>query len=146
MTARFWVCAILGIIASLAAAILRERQQRRRKRHLEAAVRVRTVELECERSRQKNRNQILEMMLANHSLGDVLDHVANLVTADAPGTICAILLRHDARIHVAAAPGASAFLLEALQTPHAVPFEVWKGAADFLRPSTIPRGRSLCPG
>jgi len=134
MTARLWVNAILGIIVSMAAAILRERQQRRGKRHLEAAVREKTEELDREQSRQGNRNQILEMMLANQSLGTVLDHVANLVTADSPESICAILLRHGTRIHVAAAPGASASMLEALETPYAVPFEIWKGAADFLAP------------
>jgi len=137
MTTRFGVFAFLGLIAGVVAICLRVRDLRhsRRERGLEKAVRERTEELERERLRETSRSRILEMMLSNEPLGAVLDHVADLVTAETPGSICAILLRQRERIHVATAPGAPAGMVEALQAPHALPFEVWKGAAEFFSPA-----------
>ncbi len=145
MTARFWVTAALAAITVAAILFLRARELRysSRSRSLENAVRQRTEELERERFREKSRNRILEMLVTNQPLGAVLDGIAELVLAEAvsgqeSAVICAILLRQSDRPCVGAAPGAPNELVAALQTPHAVPFEVWKGTTEFRHPALDP--------
>jgi diguanylate cyclase (GGDEF)-like protein len=140
MTARFWAMAVLGVIAALVVFLLRARDLRHYRlfRGLEDAVRQRTQELEREKTRDKCRNRILEMLVTNQSLQAVLDVIAQLVTAEAPEMVCAIVLRQSDHAMVASAPGAWPELLTALQAVHAVPFEVWRGATETHAPLLDP--------
>jgi len=144
MTAVFQSFAIClsGAVAT-GAFLLCSRRQSHRERGLEKSVRQRTEELERERSREKARNRVLEMLVSNRPLGVILDHIAQLIRAEAPGSVCAIMLRQGDRCHVATAPGASPALLAALETPHAIPFEVWRGWTDFRAPASDPAWKIL---
>jgi diguanylate cyclase (GGDEF)-like protein len=139
MTAAFESFAIcLSGAVAIGAFLLCFRQQTRRERGLERSVHQRTEELERERSRERARNRILEMLVTNRPLGVILDHIAELIRTESPGAVCVIALRQGDRTDVATAPGASPGLLAALETAHAIPFEVWRGWTDFRAPASDP--------
>ena len=76
----FW----FGLAALLCGTIagawrIRERAHRQRESELAAAVRDRTMELDQERVRETDRSRILEMLVANESLGRVLDATLALI-------------------------------------------------------------------
>jgi diguanylate cyclase (GGDEF)-like protein len=143
-----WAPGLSGaaVLAVLLLFCFQSRRRTRRERWLEGAVRQRTIELERERSREKSRNRILEMLVTNQPLGVVLDHVAQLIRAEAPEVVCAFALRHGDRCHVASAPGASPGMLAALQNAHAIPFEVWRGWTDFRTPASDPAWKIFIDG
>ena len=138
--ADLWLLIMISLVAAALLSLLRvrNRQHLDRERRLEIAVDLRTAELRQERTREKRRTQILEMVVANQPLRLVLDAVAHLIAAEIPGASCAILLHKGDRFDIAAAPGVPAAWIEALKTPHAIPFEVRKRACVFESPVTDP--------
>lgn len=129
------------VLAILIAWLNLRRKHRHRERDLEEAVRARTEDLEREQARESARGRILEMLLSNRSLGCVLDAIANMLRQELPGAHAAILLKQRDGWSVAAAPGLSAGFTDALDRPHAVPFEVWKQPCFFDDVETNPAWR-----
>ncbi|MDQ1474258.1 MAG: hypothetical protein QOJ99_5738 [Bryobacterales bacterium] len=110
----------------------------RKERGLEDAVRQRTDELDRERLREKAQNRVLGMLVSNQSLGSVLDAIAAMARSEIPDCHCVILLRQADSYRVGAAPGVPASWLSALQSPYAIPFEVWQRACSFRAPGLEP--------
>lgn len=116
----------------------RERRHRLRQRELALAVKERTEEIRQQSVREKERNHILEMLVSNEPMGTVLDRALNLLKAEAPETVCAILLRQGDCCRVAASSGFPGDWLSAIQAPGTVPFEVWQGALRWHCPAGNP--------
>jgi diguanylate cyclase (GGDEF)-like protein len=103
-----------------------ERLHSRQQKILEGAVRDRTVQMDSERLREKERNYVLELLLSNQPLGTVLDAAVRLIHSHGPKAPCAILLRRPkGGFLVGAEIDCPREWLTALNTPHALPFEVW---------------------
>jgi diguanylate cyclase (GGDEF)-like protein len=136
MSRWFWLGSTA--LAVLVAWRVNERSHRRREGLLRLAVAERTQDLDRERLRERERNQILEMLVANEPLGTVLDAVTRLIRAECPKAWCAILLKRGDGCQVAAAAGLSREWLLALRIPHAVPFEVWRKSLLGQQPARDP--------
>jgi len=152
-TRLFWsYLALLPGAMLFAAWRAREKNHRLRQKELARAVDERTEEIRRQREREREKNQILEMLVANEPMGSVFDRTLHLLKNEAPETMCAILLRHGAGCRVAASSGfseaSSAFpqdplgfaegWLRALQFPRAVPFEVWQAPLSWQNPGDNP--------
>lgn len=127
LSAWFWA-GLCILVAATGAVAWRsnERAHRLRERTLELAVTQRTADLDQERRRERERNQILEMLVANEPLGTVLEAVLRSVRSQCPDALCAIVQKRGDGCQVLTAPDLPAEWINALRAPHAVPFEVWR--------------------
>jgi diguanylate cyclase (GGDEF)-like protein len=129
----------MGSLAILAFATwrVRDRAHVQREKQLGEAVSVRTVELEKERQREKARNRIFENLVSNQSIGEVLDGVAELLCDQIAGGTAVILLKNAAGWYVAGAPRClkSDGWVAALETPAAIPIEIFEGPWLCLAPA-----------
>jgi diguanylate cyclase (GGDEF)-like protein len=134
---------LIVVITAIAVATFR---RLRHNRGLEEAVRERTEELERERSREKARNQVLELLVTNQPLELILDRIAELVCGAVPNSLCVIALNKSDRPQLFFASGVSQDMRAAFRIPHAIPFEVWLGAAEFRAPLSDPAWKILLAG
>ena len=138
----------IGLIATALLSFLKLRDRRHLLRELDLrnAVSVRTEELERERARERARSGILEMLVANQSLGLVLDGIVQLIRNEIPAARCAVLLHRADRTHIAATLGIPPDWIAALNAPHAIPFEVRKQPCVFETPATDPAWKIFTGG
>jgi diguanylate cyclase (GGDEF)-like protein len=132
MSATWWVSPGISIAFSIpvlfgaGVSLFRERRHLRHEQALERTIRERTEELNRERRTLKERNSIMEMLVSNEALGTVLDAIVRMISAQATGAVCAVLLRHDEGCRIAASTDSRREWLAALQSPHTVPIEIWQ--------------------
>jgi len=139
MRREFWIgLAALSGILLIVAWRLREMLHQKREKNLGIAVDERTFVIDNQRLREQARNHILEMLLGNQPLNTVFEHALGLMLAEAPGTICALLIRQGYKCRVASQLLLPAGWQAALEISHAVPFEVWQKNKDWQNPGSDP--------